>query len=130
MIVVDASVVAASLVASAAHSAWAFEVVFSDTLVAPTHLQVEVAQMLRRLRLAGALDAAQAHGAHRDLLDLEVLQHPYEAVGHRVWELHPNVTPYDAAYVALAEALDVPLATLDDRLVRATGPTCAFLTPE
>jgi predicted nucleic acid-binding protein len=46
-----------------------------------------------------------------------------------VWTLHPNVTAYDAAYVALAEELDLPLVTLDRRLSRAVGPTCRFVTP-
>jgi predicted nucleic acid-binding protein len=46
-----------------------------------------------------------------------------------VWELHPNVVAYDAAYVALAEELAAPLLTLDQRLARAPGPTCTFLTP-
>ena len=46
-----------------------------------------------------------------------------------MWELHPTVTTYDAAYVALAEALDAPLLTLDRRLARATGPACTFLLP-
>jgi predicted nucleic acid-binding protein len=40
-----------------------------------------------------------------------------------------NLTSYDAWYVAVAEALDLPLTTLDQRLTRSKGPTCAFLTP-
>ena len=43
--------------------------------------------------------------------------------------LRENVTSYDAWYVALAEALDCPLVTLDRRLSRASGPTCEFITP-
>lgn len=39
------------------------------------------------------------------------------------------VSSYDGWYVALAEALDVPLLTLDRKLARAAGPRCAFLTP-
>jgi predicted nucleic acid-binding protein len=46
-----------------------------------------------------------------------------------VWALHPTVTAYDAAYVALAELLGVPLLTLDRRLARASGPLCSFLLP-
>ena len=44
----------------------------------------------------------------------------------RVWELRENLTVYDAAYVALAEALDVVLLTADRRLARATGTRCEF----
>ncbi len=53
----------------------------------------------------------------------------FEPLASRVWALHPTVTAYDAAYVALAEELDAPLATLDRRLARASGPTCEFLLP-
>jgi predicted nucleic acid-binding protein len=42
----------------------------------------------------------------------------------RVWELRENVTAYDACYIALAEALDVPLVTADARLGLAAGPRC------
>ena len=47
----------------------------------------------------------------------------------RVWALRHNLTAYDAWYVAVAEALDCPLATLDRRLSRASGPACEVLTP-
>lgn len=42
----------------------------------------------------------------------------------RIWELRDNLTAYDAAYVALAEALDAPLLTGDRHLARASGPRC------
>ena len=45
----------------------------------------------------------------------------------RVWELRHSVTSHDAWYVAVAEALRLPLATLDARLAKAKGPTCRFL---
>ena len=48
----------------------------------------------------------------------------------RVWELRSTVTAYDAWYVALAETLDATLATLDEKLSRATGPRCAFVVPQ
>ncbi len=44
-------------------------------------------------------------------------------------ELRENVTSCDAWYVALAESLNAPLATVDLRLAKAAGPRCAFLTP-
>jgi predicted nucleic acid-binding protein len=48
-------------------------------------------------------------------------------VAARVWELRRSITAYDACYVALAEQLRAPLATLDRKLSRASGPRCAFL---
>jgi predicted nucleic acid-binding protein len=47
----------------------------------------------------------------------------------RIWQLRLNLTSYDAAYVALAEALGLPLVTLDQRIQRAPGITCAVDTP-
>jgi predicted nucleic acid-binding protein len=76
--------------------------------------------------VVAALDAASL--AHNDLLDLRVDLFGYEAFAQRVWELRENVTCYDAWYVALAEALAAPLATLDLKLTRAAGPHCRFLT--
>ena len=70
---------------------------------------------------------------HPDLVFLDV-QMPrrdgFEVLARRVWALHPNLTAYDAAYVALAEELGAPLLTLDARLARAPGPTCRFLLPQ
>ena len=54
---------------------------------------------------------------------------PYEPFADRVGQLRETVTGYDAWYIALAEALDAPLATLDLRLSRASGPTCQFYMP-
>lgn len=90
---------------------------------------VEVSNVLRREVLAGTIGRDVAALAHADLLDLRVLTFGFEILAARVWALHPTVTAYDAAYVALAERLDVPLLTLDRRLARASGPSCAFLLP-
>ena len=53
---------------------------------------------------------------------------PYASFAERIWALRQNVTCYDAWYVAVAEALSAPLATLDNRLAKASGPRCQFLT--
>lgn len=128
-LVVDASVVAAALVDAGPDGTWAEELLATEALTAPHLLPVEVSSILRRAVLAGELAAEVAALAHADLLDLRVALHPYEPFATRVWELHPNLTPYDAWYVALAESLDARLATLDLRLTRATGPRCKFSTP-
>lgn len=67
--------------------------------------------------------------AHADLLDLRIELVEYDTVAERVWELRHNLTSYDAWYVAVAELLDAPLATVDNRLVRSPGSTCTFRTP-
>ncbi len=51
---------------------------------------------------------------------------PVPPLLERMWELRDNVTPYDAAYIALAERLDAALVTCDARLASANGPTCTF----
>jgi predicted nucleic acid-binding protein len=42
----------------------------------------------------------------------------------RAWELRHNMTPYDAAYVSLAEALACVFVTWDRRLASTVGPRC------
>ena len=129
MTVVDASVVVAALVDGGGDGRWAEDVLQEEPLAAPHHLPVEVANILRRAALSEDLSPDVASLAHADLLDLRVDLVAYAPLADRVWELRSNVTAYDAWYVALAEQLDVPLATLDQRLSRATGPQCRFLVP-
>ena len=128
-VVVDASIVVAVLVDAGPDGRWAESVIAGQDLVAPHLLPVEVANILRRLIPAGEQSPDTATHAHADLLDLPIRLQPYEPYGERIWELRDNVTAYDAWYVAVAELLDVPLVTLDDRLARASGPRCRFLTP-
>ena len=128
-LVVDASLVVAALVDGGAEGAWAEEVLASDPLAAPHLLLVEVANILRRATQARQISEDSATLAHSDLLQLRVELFPYEPVAARVWELRSSVTAYDAWYVALAETLDSPLATLDRKLGRASGPRCTFKLP-
>ena len=128
-VVVDASVVAAALVDGGPAGTWAEDLLRSEPLAAPHLMPVEVANILRRAALAGDLSADVAALAHADLTELSVGLFPYEPCAPRVWDLRRNLTAYDAWYVALAEALEASLATLDGRLRRASGPRCAFLSP-
>lgn len=127
--VVDASVVAAALVDSGPLGAWAESVLLTRPLAAPHLLPVETANILRRMADVGDISADVAALAHSDLLSLRTELFPYAPLGRRVWELRENVTAYDAWYVALAELLEAPLATLDAKLSRAPGTACRFLTP-
>jgi len=130
MLVVDASVVVAGLVDGGETGAWAETVLTADVLAAPHIMPVEVANILRRLALAGEISSDLATLAHADLLDLGVRLFPYAPLATRAWELRSNLTAYDACYVALAESLGAELATLDRRLGRASGPCCTFRLPD
>ena len=128
-VVVDASCVVAALIDTGPVGAWAVQVLESEDLAAPHLLPVEVASILRRGTLTGSLTADAAALAHSDLMALRVTLFPYEPLAMRVWELRKNVVPYDAWYVAVAESIGAPLATLDRRLARAPGTRCEFETP-
>ena len=129
-IVVDSSVVVAALVDTGAHGAWAERILESGGLYAPEHLPVEAANVIRRLERGKKTSEQEANAAYEDLMELEIELHSFHAFSERAWDLRHNVAIYDGWYVALAEALDLPLATLDDRLVKAEGPECRFLTPD
>lgn len=92
-----------------------------QTLHAPHLLDVEVAQVIRRYAASGDIDDDRGRAALSDLLDFPVRRYPHDVLLPRVWELRRNLTAYDAVYVALAEALDVPLLTRDRHLANAAG---------
>jgi len=126
-LVIDASTAVAALIDSGTDGRWAESLLAGDSLAAPHLLTAEASNILRRSALAGAISAQDASLAYSDLLDLRVELFPYAPFAARIWDLRDNVTCYDAWYVALAEALNAPLATLDARLARASGPRCRFL---
>jgi predicted nucleic acid-binding protein len=128
MIVVDASVVVAALIDAGADGVWARPLLAQEDLAAPHLMPAEVGEVLRRAAAAGEISSDVATIAHAELLSLRVTLVPYAAVADRIWQLRGGVSAYDAWYVALAEQLDAPLATLDARLTRAHGPECAFWT--
>jgi predicted nucleic acid-binding protein len=128
-LVVDASAVVVALVDEGPDGHWARAAMEREALAVPGHLHVEVSSALRRAVLGGRIGRDAAALAHEELVDLRLTIFAFETLAARVWALHPNVTAYDAAYVALAEALDAPLLTLDRKLARADGPTCEFLLP-
>lgn len=121
--------VTAALVDGGDDGTWADGLLASTQLAAPHLMPVEVANILRRAALFDDISADSAALAHADLLDLRVELFAYEPFAPRVWELRDNLTAYDAWYVAIAEALNAPLATLDRRLASASGPACSFATP-
>ncbi|MGE0580667.1 MAG: type II toxin-antitoxin system VapC family toxin [Steroidobacteraceae bacterium] len=128
-IVVDASVLVAALVDTGSRGAWAEGVLAAGSLHAPELVRVEATNILRRLERAKEITAAEANAAFEDLMLLQMELHLFDPFADRIWELRHVVTSYDAWYVAVAEVFELPLATLDLRLVRASGPTCRFVAP-
>jgi len=90
-------------------------------LDAPHLIDLEIASTFRRLEAAGRVSSRRALVALDDLTALPLERHPAATLLPRIWQLRRILTAYDASYVALAEALDVPLLTTDARLARAHG---------
>jgi predicted nucleic acid-binding protein len=125
VLVVDASVLA-PVVADGASDGQRFRTrLRGERVAAPDLLRVEVASVLRRHAGNGNLTPQQADAAIGDLLAFPITVYPTAPLLRRVWELRPNVTAYDGCYVALAEALEVPLVTADLRLANAPGLLCS-----
>jgi predicted nucleic acid-binding protein len=118
MIVVDASALLEALLRTPAARA-VEERLFEpqQTLHAPHLLDIEVAQVIRRYAAKGEIDSERGRAALADLADFPFRRYPHDFLLPRVWDL----TAYDAVYVALAEALDAPLLTRDQRLAAAAG---------
>jgi predicted nucleic acid-binding protein len=93
-------------------------------LAAPHVVDVEVTQALRGLVRGGKLSLENAELAITDLSRLALSRYPHGPLLTRCWQLRDNLSAYDAAYVALAERLGVPLLTSDARLANAPGIRC------
>jgi len=90
-----------------------------ESLHAPHLLDLEVAQVLRRLVRETAISAQRADQALHDLLSLRLTRYPHFIFLPEIWRLRNNLSAYDAAYVALADKLSATLITRDARLASA-----------
>jgi predicted nucleic acid-binding protein len=125
LIVVDASIVANAVGDDASDGAAARAALRADVdIAAPDLVDVETVSVLRRRWLAGDLTVRRFRLAVTDLGDLAITRHPTLAFMKRAYELRANATPYDAAYVGLAEALGCVLVTGDARLAASPGLRC------
>lgn len=123
MIVLDASAVVAVLLGAGPGTERIRERVESsgESLHVPHVMDLEVMHTLRRQLLRGGLSSERGAEALQDLANIAFTRYPHTSLAGRIWDLKENLTAYDAAYVALAEALNAPLITLDARLARASG---------
>jgi predicted nucleic acid-binding protein len=124
MIVVDASVLANVVGDDGADGKVARAALRGEEVAAPDLVDVETVSVLRKRWLAKDLTVRRFQRAVEDLADLPLTRHPGLPLMSRAFELRANVTPYDAAYIGLAEALGCPLLTGDARLAAAPGPRC------
>jgi predicted nucleic acid-binding protein len=123
LIVLDASAVVAVLVGPGRGAGRIREKIEApdESLHVPHVMDLEVLHALRRQTLLGILSRKRSSEAIEDLKNITFVRYPHAAFVDRIWSLKDNLTAYDAAYVALAEALDAPLVTLDTRLAQASG---------
>lgn len=120
MIVLDASAAIELILNTDASSLVVDRIASPDeTLHAPHLVGVEVLQVVRRYVASGAVEVNDAEAALENFAALDIARYAHEPLAPRVWELRENLTAYDAVYVALAEVLDAPLLTFDQRIADA-----------
>lgn len=124
MLVVDASVLVVALADDGPDGDQARARLRGERLVLPELADLEIVSVLRRQIRAGAINTRRAGLALEDLAALPARRAPHRPLLARCWELRDNLTVYDAAYVALAEAMQATLLTGDRRLSGASGPRC------
>jgi predicted nucleic acid-binding protein len=121
VIVIDASALAELLIGGTPLASRVADRISSPsiTLHAPHLVDLEVTSVLRTLE--ARLPQGMASTALATLALISITRYAHEPLLPRIWQLRGNVTPCDAAYIALAEALRVPLVTCDANLAAAPG---------
>ena len=124
MLVVDASVLATALIDDGRDGERARARLRGEALTAPAVIDLEVLSAFRQLLARGVVDLRRVVLAVDDLEALPLRRAPHLPLLRLCWSYRENLTPYDAAYVALAEVLDAALLTADARLANAPGISC------
>ena len=124
MIVVDASVIVPALANDEDEGVRRRARLSGERLNAPEVVGVEVVSALRKLVAARELDVRRAEAALSDFVEMRLALTPHRPLLPRCWELRHNLTPYDAAYIALAELRELTLVTADRRLASTPGIRC------
>lgn len=122
-LVTDCSAIINALIGSDAR----MSVLDGTQLQAPCVIDFEIVSALRRLVRTSSLTPNAAREVLDQWVTLDVVRHPAEPLLARMWELRHNFSAYDAAYVALAEALGAPLLTVDQRLANSASAYCEVI---
>ena len=115
---------AAALVDALLHEGLSHARLAGEELVAPHLIDLEVLSAIRRKVATGHITTDQADAAIASHVGLEISRFPHRGLLARAWELRHNLTPYDAAYVALAEILELTLVTRDGSMAGVPGIRC------
>ena len=129
MLVVDASCLAEVVLAGPDAEPVRGRLAGDPEQAAPHLVDAEVLGVVRRAHLRGELDGTAARQAIEDLESWPAARVDHRPLLERAWELRNSLSAPDALYVALAEALDATLLTLDRRLTRAGGTRCLIEIP-
>jgi predicted nucleic acid-binding protein len=129
MLVVDASCLAEIAVAGPDAEPVRGRLEGDQEQAAPHLVDAEVLGVVRRAHLRGELDETAALQAIEDLEAWPGTRVDHRPLLQRAWQLRNSLSAPDALYVALAEALDATLLTLDRRVARAEGPRCRIEIP-
>lgn len=121
MIVADTSAVIEALLGRPPNEELRRRFAEAEVIDAPHLLDIEFLHALRRVVLAGRLSADGGQSALIAFSRLRLRRHPHWPFADRIWDLRQNLSAYDASFVALAEALEMPLVTCDRRLAAARG---------
>jgi predicted nucleic acid-binding protein len=121
VVVVDTSAVVGVLIGLPRNRRLVRRLSADGDLHAPHLLDVELLHALRRLVRTGRLSDDRAADARTDFADLTIVRYGHAVLADRVWEMRHNLSADDATFVALSEALGVPLVTCDARLATAPG---------
>lgn len=124
MIVTDAGVWVRALVDEGPGDPIRTRLVAEPIVAAPALIDLEFTNVLRGLLTKGSIALPDAEFALAEFLQAPIQRYTHESLVPRVWQLRQNLTAYDAAYVALAEALGVDLLTIDRGIGGAPGIRC------
>lgn len=100
----------------------------NHTVHAPTLIDYEFAQVMRKASRAASVGADRAETALLAFNEMTIERHDARRLLPRIWSLREHFTAYDASYVALAESLGIALLTKDSRLAHAAQHVCEIIT--